>query len=218
MAKKKRKEEKKGEREEKKPKNQVEDHEKILKNVLVGVAVIVLIILIAVLTIKSLSAFTVQGVNFDVKKFCDSGPCLTTYHTTLPVIYQGKNAKYNFYLRNDPRKLIQDVPFEGSLGLKKQMYLNISYNQVCGGDSQLALQNFRQLQGDIVGASILNGRNETCSSALEKGGNYVLLKESNETSIEQPQEGCYVINVNQCEILEGTERFMVETFIKLNQL
>ena len=46
---------------------------------------------------------------------------------------------------------------------------------------------------------------------------FVKLQEANKTSIEQVGPACYNININNCEILEGTERFMIETFVEINK-
>ena len=45
---------------------------------------------------------------------------------------------------------------------------------------------------------------------------YINLKEGEETRIEQTGTACYNILINNCEILEGTEKFMVETFANIN--
>jgi len=46
---------------------------------------------------------------------------------------------------------------------------------------------------------------------------YINLKEGEETKIEQTGTACYDILINNCEILEGTEKFMVETFAEINE-
>ena len=40
---------------------------------------------------------------------------LTFYQTAFQVIYKGKLANYNIYLRNNPKELERKVPFEGEL-------------------------------------------------------------------------------------------------------
>ena len=47
---------------------------------------------------------------------------------------------------------------------------------------------------------------------------FVLIQESNRTSIEQFGPACYNINIKNCEILKGTERFMIDTFVEINKI
>ncbi len=214
VKKKKKKSKKKGRKEEEKDLSEDERYNKMLKNFLIGVGIVALIIIAGYLIVQSFSVFEVQGVTFDVKKFCDSGPCLVTYHTTLPVIHDGKKATYNFYLRNDPRKLIQEVPFNGDFKLGESVAVKITYNNHCQGYETIATENLLNLHR-VSGISVVNGQNATCESSF--GDSFILIQEANETSVVETSQGCYVINVNECEILEGTERFMVEMFIEINR-
>jgi len=47
---------------------------------------------------------------------------------------------------------------------------------------------------------------------------FVLIQESTRTSIEQFGPACYNINIKNCEILEGTERFLADTFVEINKI
>ena len=61
---------------------------------------------------------------------------------------------------------------------------------------------------------------EAINKKSEDMGNTVALQYSEfddaKTNIEQLTESCYNININNCEILGGTERFMLDLFIKIN--
>jgi hypothetical protein len=155
-------------------------------------------------------------------KFCDSGPpCLVTYRTTLPVRTLGnslvvsnpseKDADYNIFLRNDPRKL--DVNFTGELFSSGNMVLNSEDSFTCGGKGAIAAANLVQLY-KLLGTNVITDENATC----DPQGRYIFVdvKPENFTSVEQFGPVCYDINVKDCEILEGTERFMLETLIKVN--
>lgn len=206
-----------------KPKKKVEEKEKpsdfnkTLRNILVISAFIILIIGVSVFWNSTARGFEYQGVDYKVVEFCDSGPasCLITYNTKLPVTYEGQKANYNFYLRNDPRKLEKEVPFNGNLTLRDNLQLDITYGKTCNGYSNIAIQNLATLI-DVSGINITEeGENATCD-VLGKDM-FILIQEGNETSIEQIGPACYTININQCEILEGTERFMNEMFVYLNE-
>ena len=188
---------------------------RILKNFLIVMVGIIVLILIFVFAVKSINSFEYRGVEFKIVKFCDAGPCLVTYNTKLPVIYQGKNTTYNFYLRNDPRKLAEKVPFDGSLLLRKNMFVKITFDNYCKGFESIAVENFLNLHR-IADINVSSGENTSCD--LTGRNMYVLIQEADRTYIEQTGPVCYNINIKNCEILEGTERFMIETFIKLNKI
>ena len=118
---------------------------------------------------------------------------------------------YNFFLRNDPRK--SKVDFNGELEIKKLAVMNSEEEFSCDGNGIIAVANLRQLY-EMVGTKIIRDENATCDS--EGRYIYINLKEGEKTKIEQIGKACYDIVINNCEILEGTERFMVETFAKIN--
>ena len=196
-------------------KKQIESQNKILKNFFIGVGVIIITILLIFLFINQTKNFEYEGVEFSIVKFCDTRPCLITYNTKIPVIYQGEEILYNFYLRNDPRKLVTSVPFDGEVVFKNDMFINITFNRGCEGHETIAIVNFLNLY-EISGINVIADENAECDS--EGNSMFVLIQESNRTSIEQFGPACYNINIKNCEILEGTERFMIDTFVEIDKL
>lgn len=196
-------------------KKQVESQNKILKNFFIGIGIIIITILLIFLFINKTKDFEYGGVGFSIVKFCDTRPCLVTYNTELPVIYQEKRIPYNFYLRNDPRELVENVPFDGKLVFKKDMVINITFNRYCEGHETIAIANLINLY-EIFGTNITADESAECD--FEGGSMFVLIQESNRTSIEQFGPACYNINIKNCEILEGTERFMIDTFVEINKI
>ncbi len=196
-------------------KKQIESQNKILKNFFIGIGVIIITILLIFFFINQTKNFEYEGVEFNIVKFCDSRPCLITYNTELPIIYQGERIQYNFYLRNDPRELAKSVPFDGEVVFKNDMFINITFNRGCGGYEIIAIENFRILY-ELFGTNIIADENAECDS--EGNSMFVLIQESNETSIEQFGPACYNINIKNCEILEGTERFLIDAFVEINKL
>ena len=66
----------------------------------------------------------------------------------------------------------------------------------------------------LSGITPIKDSNATCDS--EGRYTFIRLIEGNETKIEQYGPSCYNININNCEILKATERFMVQTFEKIH--
>lgn len=217
MAKRKKNIQKKDEEEAKgvSKKEQIKNENKILRNLLIGVGIFILAIVLSIFILDSVRNLEYEGIEFNVVKFCDSGPCLITYHTAFPVIFEGNVVPYNFYLRNDPRDLGENVNFEGELILYDNMVIESEESFNCEGDGIIAMKNLVTLY-DVVGINVLKDETASCPEGEEYM--FVRVQEGEETSIEQFGPSCYNININNCEILEGTERFMIETFVELEKI
>ena len=191
-------------------KKQIEYQNKLLRNLFIGIGILIIIILSLFWYFNSLSHFEYEGVKFDVIKEGN----VIFYHTSFPMIQDGKDITYNVYLRNDPRKL-KNVPFKGGVSLLEMMVIDNTENFVCGGDGGIAMYNFQQIFR-AFGTNIIKDPNATCDSF----GRYLFLviKPGNQTSIEQFSPACYNLNVNNCEILDVTEKFIVETLVEINRL
>ena len=191
-------------------KTQTEQERKQLRNVLLGLGIFVILIILAVFFINSIKSFEYKETKFDIVREGD----LILYNTKVALFNEkGEHYQnYNFFLRNDPRK--SKVNFNGELELKKLVVINSEEEFNCDGDGIIAVLNLRQLY-EILGAKVVKDENATCDS--EGKYMYINLKEGKETRIEQTGTACYDILINNCEILEGTEKFMVETFAKVNK-
>ncbi|MEK6823582.1 MAG: hypothetical protein AABY06_00975 [Nanoarchaeota archaeon] len=196
---------------EKKPaKNQAEREKKQLRNVLLGLGIFVIVLVLAVFFINSIKSFEYEETKFDIVREGD----LILYNTKIALFNEKgeQYMNYNFFLRNDPRK--SDVEFDGELEIKKLAVINSEEEFNCDGDGIIAVANLNQLY-EMVGTKVIRDENATCDS--EGRYMYINLKSGDKTKIEQSGNACYDILINNCEILEGTERFMVETFAKLNE-
>jgi hypothetical protein len=204
-------------------KEQIKQENKLLRNFLIGIVVIALVAVLIIVLYNSINDFNYHGVEFETVKFCDSGPpCLVTYKTTLPVRVRGENVSlsypsqkthdYNFYLRSDPRDL--EVDFNAEIIFKPIMVLNSEEDFTCGGNGAIAAANLNLLY-KILGTQVISDANATCDAL----GRYTLINivAGNETKIEHFFPACYTITIKDCEILEGTEKFMIETFVKVNE-
>lgn len=191
-------------------KGQIEGENKLLRNILIGIGIILLILVISIFIAKASTHFNYKGVKFNIVKEGN----LVLYHTSFPVIYNGTNAVYNIYLRNDPRKLEKKVSAKGPIISIEDAAINMTEDFNCDGDGVIALANLINLYG-AVGKTIMKYQNASCDSL----GRYMFLniKSGNSTTIENFGPNCYNININNCEILEGTERFMVGILVKINR-
>lgn len=189
---------------------QMERERKQLRNVLLGLGIFVILIIAAVFFINSIKSFEYKETKFNIVREGD----LILYNTKVALFNENGEhyQNYNFFLRNDPRK--SKVDFNGELELKKLAVLNSEEEFNCDGDGIIAILNLRQLY-EILGAKVIKDENAACDS--EGKYMYINLKEGEKTKIEQTGSACYDILINNCEILEGTEKFMVETFAKVNE-
>lgn len=191
-------------------KSRAKSQDRILRNFLIGMAALIIFVILFVYAVKSTKKFEYEGVNFEVVK---NGK-LVFYNTQVPVLINGQSAQYNFYLRNDPRKTGTEVPIEGNLVLAKNLVINSSEELNCDGDGIIAIANLLNLYR-MSGINVIRDDNASC----DYSGRYAFIKiqTANETSIEEFGPKCYNLNINNCEILKGTERLMIESFIEIKE-
>jgi len=190
-------------------KKQIEKENKILRNIFIFIGALFFLFLVSYIVIDSIRGFNYEGVDFEVIKEGD----LIFYKTFLPVIHEGKTVPYNFYMRNDPRKL-KDVSFEGEIVFLKNMVLNVtSENLFCDGDWNIAIANLVNLY-DVIGTKTI--ADETAGCDPEGRYSFLEINEGNVTEVKQVGPSCFEISINNCEVLEATEKLMVEIFVKLN--
>jgi hypothetical protein len=192
-------------------KGQIKEENKQLRNVLIGVGIFILLILLIVAIPKSMANFEYKNTKFKMV----NEENLIFYNTVFKIydIQGAHTADYNFYIRNDPRKLEKEIPFEGELNIGSNMVLNSEEEFSCDGDGVIAIANLVKLY-QVIGTDVIKDENATCDSQDQYI--YVEIKEGNETKVEQLSKSCYDIYINDCEILKGTERYMTETFVKMN--
>ena len=194
-------------------KDQAAHQNKLLRNIVFFFGGIIVLILIFVAYSYSLNTFKHNGVEFERILQGD----LIFYNTALEMYGSSGEyvGDYNVYLRKDPRNLDKDVPFEGELYLSSYLFMNSTEPFSCDGDGIIAVANFGQIIGQF-GARTLNNPNATCDP--EGKWMYIRLQPGNKTYINQTGPTCYDFNINNCEILEVTERFLVEAITKAKKL
>ncbi|OGI11598.1 hypothetical protein A3K64_01775 [Candidatus Micrarchaeota archaeon RBG_16_36_9] len=200
----------KAEREEKAPsREQLTKEKKTLRDILIVMGVFVVLFLAVYSMIYFTKHFTYYGITSEVVQ----QGALTLHRIAIPVTYQGAQAEYNFYLRTNPR-VLANVPFNGEILVKKDMVIDMTEDFNCDGDGIIAVANLLKLY-NIIGVNVIRDENASCDFT----GKYMFLKitSGNETKIDQFGPICYRMTINNCEILKGTEKFMLETFVKLNE-
>ena len=197
---------------EKVSRDELEKQNKTLKNIFIGLGVFVVVIVVVALLISSVRYFDYEGLRFNVVKEGE----IVFYNAVFP-IYDGVTGKnivdYNVYMRNDPRKL-EDVVFDGEVVLRKNTVLNSTADFNCDGDGMIAVGNLVQVF-ERFGTNVVKDPNVGCDA---QGGGHVFIqiREGDETSIEQFAPTCYNFYVSDCEILEVTEKFIVDLLVKAN--
>ena len=192
---------------EKPKKEQVTKENKLLRNILIALGIFALMFAGIYFFANSAKNFEYKGVGYTIVNE------VAPYQTSFPVKYQGKEAIYNIYLRNDPRKLDKSVPFYGEINLKQNLVINATDNLNCNGNGIIAVANLAKMQ--IFQMEILKDKNATCDS----GGRYMFVNiiEGNESKVKQYGPSCYELTVNNCEIIPVTERFLTEIFANVKE-
>jgi len=190
-------------------KGQIEKENKVLRNILIVLGISVVFFLVVWWSVNSIRHFEYKDTRYDVVKEQN----LILYNTKLKMMQDGKHvADYNFYLRNDPRTL-KNIDFIGNVSLAKNIVINSRNDFTCEGDGTIGLANLVKLFG-VLKFNVLADQNATCM----KDSSYSIIEivEGNKTQITQYGPSCYKMEVKNCEILPATEKFMIETFAKIN--
>lgn len=151
------------------------------------------------------------------------------YTATFPVMdYQGNIGKAAVDFRNDPRTLRDiDVNLEANLGLTKSLFISYPKNSeltTCE-DNGIAAANlgvFFKTAGLSVKAGIndpdyKNSSIPYINCDTHSNNTVIMLRQSNETSINQFGRNCIVIKFKECEMIRATEKFelsILETWVK----
>lgn len=196
-------------------KGEGEKYNQILRNILIGIGVIILLVVLWAIISYNMIHFSYRGVDFEKVEE------LAPYKTSFPVIIEGKKLDYNIYIRNDPRVLDKDVPFEGEMDFgspfndgSHRLVLNMSGEFDCGGHEVISIANMVKLEA--LGIKVVKDPNANCDSK----GRYMFANvvEGETSEIRQIGNACYELSVSNCEILAVTERFMTESFVEYYEL
>ena len=197
------------------------ENTKTLRKLFLGILIFISILILIVFFVRSINSFEYRGLKFKTEKYGE----LIIYQTSFPVYSQkvstltGKAIKdkyvadYNIYIRNNPTKL-EKIPFDGEIVLLKNMVVNTEEEFNCNGDGIIAIANLAELFR-VINTKVITDPNATCDSE----GRYIYLNilAGNESKIGKYGPACYNLYINNCEILKVTEKYIVETLIKINE-
>ncbi|NMB66949.1 hypothetical protein GYA25_02740 [Candidatus Woesearchaeota archaeon] len=171
----------------------------------------VLLFLGTYLLLGGSKSFTYKGILFSKYQYSKT---LMLYSFPVVINLNNVHANYTFFLRKDPRKLKDN--FNGTINLKKELTIRVDGDFNCKGDGIVAVSNIQQLY-QRMNIQVYGDNNISCNDTSK---NEVLLtiKQGDKTRLVQDKDNCYTIYVKDCEILEGTEEFIVETVAKLNEI
>ncbi len=190
---------------EKNNKKEIQEQNKILKNFFIFIGALLFVVIIIALSFNIARHFEYNNMEFEIVK---EGQ-ITFYHTTIPLYSNNqKIVDYNIYIRNDPRNLEKEIPFNGNFIYRKNLVINSSGNFNCNGDGVISTVNMINLLNRL-GIKVVKDANATCDE--QNRYIYLNLRSTNTSSIEQVNgKTCYNMNINNCEILKTSERFMLE--------
>ncbi len=190
---------------------QIKHQNKILRGILIFIGAIIIVVVAWFVIAQSVRTFEYKDLDFEVVQEGE----IIFYRTSLPTMYQGQLREYSFYLRNDAQELDKNVVFEGNLDLKSDLVLNMEQDFHCEGKGVIAIANLLKLY-QFIGINVIADENATCDP--EARYTFIQILEGEETKIETVGQSCYDIYINDCKILEGTERMMIETLNKVRSV
>ncbi|MEK6879715.1 MAG: hypothetical protein AABY22_08920 [Nanoarchaeota archaeon] len=181
-----------------------DEYDKQMKIVIFGVVFLFAAVAAFYLIYSSITTFDYNGKEFNKVKIGN----LMFYKISFPLTGPtGQHvADYNLYLRNDPRT-IENIPIVGQISLRNKVYITSRKDFICG-DNNIAVANLVQYIEGAEKLSVDSILNTTCFN-IQPGTTLIKIENSTENSIKKVGEDCYVLNVNDCAILNVTERFIV---------
>jgi hypothetical protein len=191
-----------------------ENHRKQLVFILILVGFLFGILAVGYLVYTSMTSFEYQGSKFTKINYGE----LQMYHVVFP-LYQSVTgqhvADFNLYLRNDPRTL-ERISVPDNFQLTRTLVLTGDADKILCEDNGIAFGNLANAFKNIWQVPLVANTTLKCDPKATNGATYLILKESNVSSIEKTGNYCYTLNINNCEVLNVTERFILESMAKAN--
>jgi len=189
-------------------KQSIKNQNKQILFILAGIVAIFLVVFLTVLIINMSKNFQIDGVKFQVVNE------IAPYKTSLPLMFNGTKVNYNFYLRKDPRKTLKNIPFNDSLILTPTIVFNSSGDLTCNGSGIIAIANLANLL-EVLQFNVFKDKNATCDQSRRY--TLIQIEEGNKSEVQKTGPSCYTLKVNNCEMLDVNERFMLQVLIEANK-
>jgi hypothetical protein len=189
-------------------KDQIREYNKIILWILGIAGLIFLLFFVIYLVSYNLQNPSYKGI-IDFK-IVDEGP-VRFYYTYFNTSSGAQRVKYNVFLRTNPNEL-EKIPVQGELFVENPIALNIQDEFICDGKGQIAIANLIQ----VLNAGKINVAVDK-DAQCDELSRYVLINilPGEKTEIIQTGDKCYDFYVKDCEILEVTERYIVEFLYQL---
>ena len=159
-----------------------------------------------------MTSFEYQGSRFTKINYGE----LRMYHVVFP-LYQSVTgqhvADFNLYLRSDPRTL-EHISVPEDFQLTRKLVLTGDADKILCEDNGIAFGNLANAFKNIWQVPVIANTSLKCDPQETEGATYLILKETNVSSIEKTGNHCYTLNINNCEVLNVTERFIIESMAK----
>jgi hypothetical protein len=167
--------------------------------------------------------FDYVGVQWQKEMFGEI-PIYTTLITGYGV--NGLPMNFKLALRNNPKEL--DIPLEGDIKFIRNKPVYFSLNMSSGIDKcgSIALISFGQFMSGLGFNLVTAISSQELAEEYKRpfincknkpGKTVIVLTTGNQSKIEQVEKNCYVLSVNDCEIIKVMEKFEVATLASLNK-
>jgi hypothetical protein len=173
--------------------------------------VVFIVFLVTFFVYNSLRTFEYRDMTFHILNEGD----VTFYESKFPIFSMTGDhvSDYSVYIRNDPRNL-RDMEFNGDIVLRDYLVLNTTQPFTCDGFGAISIANLVDIYR-FMGIKVMKDPNAGC----DENGRYVFVSveeatENETSSIEQFGPACYKLKVSNCEILDVTEKFIIESLDK----
>ena len=190
-------------------KKEIAAHNVILRNILIVLAVVIIGFIAWMIFLDFIGTVKYEGLPFEVVSQGD----LIFYKHVVP-LYDGDThyANYNFFLRKNPYNTGK-IPFDGELNIRNFVAIN-STEFTCEGQGIIAIANLVK-PFEVAGIEVVHDPNASC----DEESRYMLLHifQGEENKIVQTGEVCYDMIVKDCDILDVTEKMMIEMFVLLKE-
>lgn len=204
----------------KRKKGKKESMDRQLKTIVIWMAVIVIIFFVFYTLFQNISKIEYKGLTFKKVKVGE----LPFYHYSYIFKIGDEYARYNLFIRNDPRK--NKVPVEGEIDFNPERFVYISINSTGIAECKMssvaisALTDFLASNQFIVSsgtpdeaeAKAANSDYVSCAVHPHEGDSIIAIQAGNSTYIKR-EDNCYVMSISNCEIIEAVEKFEVQAII-----